>query len=882
MTGKEIRESFLEFFRKKNHEVAGPSSLIPRNDPTLLFTNAGMVQFKSVFLGLETLPYSRAATCQKCLRAGGKQSDIENVGFTARHHTFFEMLGNFSFGDYFKREAIEFAWELLTQWYKLPVDKLWVSVYEDDDEAEKLWTDFTGISKERIVRLGAKDNFWQMGDSGPCGPCSEIIIDLGPQRSCGKPDCALGCDCDRYLELWNLVFMQYDKGHDGTLTPLPKPSIDTGMGLERISAVLQGKETNFDTDIFTPIIEAISTQTGVSYGGGKNTDTSIKVIADHMRSVTFLLSEGLLPSNEGRGYVLRRIIRRASRHAHLLGVGTPFLHKLVTSVDEAMGYVYPEITREKDRSQDILKFEEERFIKTLEKGTEILDEMIAALKASGEDTIAGEEIFKLYDTFGFPPDLTADIARENGLKTDDVGFNEEMEKQKRRGRISWSEDTGGLSALVSSIYNDTVRIDGGNSFLGYDMLETQSSVTHIIKDGEVVSELSKGQDGELILDKTPFYGESGGQVGDTGVIFNDKVKIEVNDTKKTPDNLIIHKVMVKQGTVRVSDNMACKVDIKHRYSIMRNHTATHLLHAALKNILGDHIKQAGSQVSPLRLRFDFTHFYPVTAEERHRIEELVNGRILDNQKVLTQIMGLNDAISYGATALFDEKYGDTVRVVEVESFSKELCGGTHCRATGEIGPFVIVSEGSIASGVRRIEAITGTYALEYFTAKAAQLRAISEHLRSDTPLERITAMTSQIRFLEKELESLKLNALKLDISSVLDNIKEINGIKTLVVKKDGLDQKALREFADTLKERLDAAVVVLASEHDGQASLLSMVTKDLVGKYHAGKILKAIAQRANGSGGGRADMAQGGTKDVDKLESALNALPEIITLADSR
>ncbi|MBF0520172.1 MAG: alanine--tRNA ligase [Nitrospirae bacterium] len=878
MTGKEIRESFLEFFRKKNHEVVGPSSLIPKSDPTLLFTNAGMVQFKSTFQGLEKLPYSRATSCQKCLRAGGKQSDIENVGFTARHHTFFEMLGNFSFGDYFKKEAIEFAWGLLTEWYKLPVDKLWVSIYEDDAEAGELWTEHTGISKDRVVRLGAKDNFWQMGDSGPCGPCSEIIIDLGPQRSCGKPECALGCDCDRYLELWNLVFMQYDRGLDGSLSPLPRPSIDTGMGLERISSVLQGKETNFDTDLFIPIIEAISSQTGVSYRADKKQDTSIKVIADHMRSVTFLLSEGLMPSNEGRGYVLRRIIRRASRHARLLGVGEPFLHKLVTSVDEAMGDIYPEITREKERAQEILKFEEERFIKTLEKGTEILDEMISNLKTAGEDTISGEEIFKLYDTFGFPPDLTADIARENGLKTDENGFNEEMDKQKKRGRVSWTEDTGGLSALVSSIYNEAVRLDGGSSFLGYDMLHTESTVNLIVKDGESVSELTKGQEGDLILDKTPFYGESGGQVGDTGIIYNDKFKAEVKETKKTHDNLIIHSVIVNKGTVKVSDDVSCKVDKKHRHATMRNHTATHLLQASLKSILGDHIKQAGSLVSPSRLRFDFTHFYPVTAEEKQKIEELVNEEIIANHKVLTQVMGLNDAISYGATALFDEKYGDSVRVVEVEGgFSKELCGGTHCKATGDIGLFVILSEGSIASGVRRIEAVTGTYALEYLNLKAAQLRAISDYLRTDSPLERITELTSHVKELEKELDSLKIKSITDDLSNVLDNVKVINGVNTLYVQKNGLNRKALREFADALRERLGSVVLVLASELDGQASLLSMVTKDLAGKYNAGKILKAIAEKANGSGGGNAEMAQGGTKDVDKVPSALKTLPKIVS-----
>ncbi|WP_420263967.1 alanine--tRNA ligase [Candidatus Magnetominusculus dajiuhuensis] len=876
MKGKEIRQRYLEYFRERGHERVKSSSLIPKNDPSLLFTSAGMVQFKGAFLGTDAPGYSRATSCQKCMRAGGKQSDIENVGFTARHHTFFEMLGNFSFGDYFKKDAIVFAWELLTGWYKLPKDKLWVSVFENDEEAITLWTENTELKKDKIVRLGAKDNFWQMGDTGPCGPCSEIIIDQGEAMGCGRPECAVGCDCDRYLELWNLVFMQYDRAVDGTLTHLPKPSIDTGMGLERITSVLQKKLNNFDTDIFAPIIEAITTKAHVTYGKDKSHDVSIRVIADHIRAVTFLLSEGLMPSNDGRGYVARRIIRRASRHARKLGVGKPFLHRLIRAVVEASGDVYPELSKERERSEEILKFEEERFFRTLDQGSELLDEIIASVKVEGLGVIPGGEAFRLYDTYGFPMDLTMEAAKENGLAVDEDGFNEEMKKQRTRGKLSWAEDQAGISGVVSSIYNNAVRISGETYFLGYELLETDASVNLILKNGEPVDVLHKGDDAEIILDKSPFYGESGGQAGDRGIIQTDRATLEVRDTKKTPNNLIIHKVHVKTGSLRQSEAVSCRVDKKLRAATMRNHTATHLLQAALRSLIGDHIKQAGSLVTPDRLRFDFTHFYPITEEEKHKIEDMINGKILEDLHVATHTMGINEAIDYGATALFDEKYGSEVRVVEVEGFSKELCGGTHCQVTGQIGPFMIIAEGSIASGVRRIEAITGTASLALARHKIAELKTVSELLKTETPLEKLPAIIKRLKELEKELQSLKTKDMGRDISSFLHAVKEVDGVKVLVSKRDGLDQKSLRDFADKLKEKLGSGIIIAASTMDGQSSFIAMVTKDLTDKYHAGKILKEVADLAGGRGGGRADMAQGGTKDLDKADFALNSVYHII------
>ncbi len=871
MKSSEIRNSFLEFFKSKGHEIVKSSSLIPRHDPTLLFTNAGMVQFKSVFLGEEKRPYTRAVSCQKCMRAGGKHSDLENVGHTARHHTFFEMLGNFSFGDYFKRDAILFAWELLTGWYKLPKDKLWVSVYEDDDEAEKLWMEITDIPSDRIVRLGAKDNFWQMGDTGPCGPCSEIIIDQGEDMGCGRPDCKVGCDCDRYLELWNLVFMQFNRDESGNLTPLPKPSIDTGMGLERITAVLQGKRNNFDTDLFAPIISAVESISGLSYGKNTEIDISMRVIADHIRAMAFLLSDGLIPSNEGRGYVLRRIIRRASRHAKLLGLEGAVLYKLMDPVADSMGSVYPELVQERERSAKVLMFEEERFTKTLEQGMRILDSVIDGLKKEGKNTIPGDELFKLYDTYGFPLDLARDIAMDNHLLIDEDGFNRDMEIQKERARASWV----GEEDAIASIYKELQSEIGETLFIGYDNLESESVIRAILKDGKVVTEVSEGDEVELFLDKTPFYGESGGQVGDVGIIYNDNASAEVINTKKEI-GLHAHMIKIKGGNFKVWDKVKCIVDREKRMSTARNHTATHLLHTALRSVLGEHVKQAGSLVSPERMRFDFTHFYGLDKREIENIEDIVNEKILENIRVETEIADVQDALKSGVIALFGEKYGEKVRVVRVPGFSAELCGGTHCRETGDIGLFVIVSEGSVASGIRRIEALTGRAAFDYLRQRNNELQRISEILKTDSPYERVEKLLNEIKDMDKEIESLKAKAAAQSSSSIIEKAKEINGTKVLACRVDNLEQKDLRVLADNVRDRLGSGIIVLASAKDGQASIVAMVTDDLVKKYNAGAILKKVAEIAGGRGGGKAEMAQGGTKEIEKLDKALEAVYDLI------
>ncbi len=871
MKSSEIRNSFLEFFKSKGHEIVKSSSLIPRHDPTLLFTNAGMVQFKSVFLGEEKRPYTRAVSCQKCMRAGGKHSDLENVGHTARHHTFFEMLGNFSFGDYFKRDAILFAWELLTGWYKLPKDKLWVSVYEDDDEAEKLWMEITDIPSDRIVRLGAKDNFWQMGDTGPCGPCSEIIIDQGEDMGCGRPDCKVGCDCDRYLELWNLVFMQFNRDESGNLTPLPKPSIDTGMGLERITAVLQGKRNNFDTDLFAPIISAVESISGLSYGKNTEIDISMRVIADHIRAMAFLLSDGLIPSNDGRGYVLRRIIRRASRHAKLLGLEGAVLYKLMDPVADSMGSIYPELVQERERSAKVLMFEEERFTKTLEQGMRILDSVIDGLKKEGKNTIPGDELFKLYDTYGFPLDLARDIAMDNHLLIDEDGFNRDMEIQKERARASWV----GEEDAIASIYKELQSEIGETLFIGYDNLESESVIRAILKDGKVVTEVSEGDEVELFLDKTPFYGESGGQVGDVGIIYNDNASAEVINTKKEI-GLHAHMIKIKGGNFKVWDKVKCIVDREKRMSTARNHTATHLLHTALRSVLGEHVKQAGSLVSPERMRFDFTHFYGLDKREIENIEDIVNEKILENIRVETEIADVQDALKSGVIALFGEKYGEKVRVVRVPGFSAELCGGTHCRETGDIGLFVIVSEGSVASGIRRIEALTGRAAFDYLRQRNNELQRISEILKTDSPYERVEKLLNEIKDMDKEIESLKAKAAAQSSSSIIEKAKEINGTKVLACRVDNLEQKDLRVLADNVRDRLGSGIIVLASAKDGQASIVAMVTDDLVKKYNAGAILKKVAEIAGGRGGGKAEMAQGGTKEIEKLDKALEAVYDLI------
>ena len=869
MKSPEIRAAFLDYFASREHTIVPSSPLIPWNDPSLLFVNAGMVQFKRTFLGEEKSSFNRAVSCQKCMRAGGKHSDLENVGHTSRHHTFFEMLGNFSFGDYFKENAITCCWELLTGVFNLPKEKLYATVYEQDDEAAGLWSSLVGLPDDRIVRLGAKDNFWQMGDTGPCGPCSEVIIDQGTHIGCGKPECAVGCDCDRFLELWNLVFMQFNRDEKGTLSPLPKPSIDTGMGLERISAVLQGKTSNFDSDLFMPIINDISALVHVPYGSSHETDASLRVIADHIRATVFLLSEGLVPSNEGREYVLRRIIRRASRHARLLNMHEPSLYRLIGSVIEVMGPIYPEIVSEQKRTEKLLKIEEENFLRTIETGMNILDEIISSVKKDGNRMIPGEEIFKLYDTYGFPIDFARDIAMDAGLSIDEESFRSAMEAQRERSK--------GLNVTLPMFtFKAYAGLDDKSEFTGYETLQTHTFVKNILKEGKPVESLQKGDEGEIIMDKTPFYGESGGQSGDTGIIKGPGSLIRVIDTKKPAPEVYIHRVKIEKGAITKGETVACSVDEETRKAVMRNHTATHLLHKALKMVLGDHVKQSGSVVDPERLRFDFTHFAAVQPDEVRRIEDIVNEKILDDLLVRTDIMGVDEAVKTGAVALFDEKYGETVRVVSAGDFSKELCGGTHCRATGEIGLFVIVSEGSVASGIRRVEALTGKNALDYFRQKKAELDEIKGSLKTENPAGKIEKMINEMKGMEKEIQKLKTGSAKDTISDALKEAFDLDGIKLVTLRQDGLNPNELRLLADNVRDRLGSGIIVLTSVTDGQAAIIGAVTKDLTDKYHAGDIVKNISKTAGGKGGGKPDMAQGGTKDIEKLNTALASVYDIV------
>ncbi len=873
MKSAEIRRAFLDFFGEKGHEAVKSASLIPRDDPTLLFTNAGMVPFKQVFLGLEKRGYKKAVSCQKSMRAGGKHSDLENVGHTSRHHTFFEMLGNFSFGDYFKRDAIAFAWELLTGRYQLPADRLWATVYEDDDEAEALWREVVGLPAERVVRLGAKDNFWQMADTGPCGPCSEILIDQGEEAGCGRPGCAVGCDCDRYLELWNLVFMQYDRDEHGNLAPLPSPSIDTGMGLERITAVMQGKLNNFDSDLFAEIISAISALTGVTYGRSPETDASIRVVADHARAAAFLLSDGLMPANDGRGYVLRRIIRRASRHARLLGTGEPVLHKTLDAVVSTMGEVYPELVEERERAEKVLRTEEERFARTLEQGMRLLDDMLDKVRKTGGKTIPGGEVFRLYDTFGFPVDLVRDIALDSGLRVDEEGFSSAMEAQRERARASWVGEEEG----VAPIYHEVLSEAGNTGFVGYETTESESVIKAVIKDGRVVEEADEGGEAEVVLDRTPFYGESGGQVGDTGAMRSDGLLLEVLDTKKPLEGLYVHRVRVKRGTLRVWDKVACSVDAERRKAIMRNHTATHLLQAALRSVLGEHVKQAGSLVEAGRLRFDFTHFSSAGPEELAAVEDIVNRNILENIPLEVEEKDMEDALASGAVALFGEKYGERVRIVSVPGVSRELCGGAHAGATGEIGLFVVASEGSVASGIRRIEALTGTGAYGLMKEQQRELGEIGAMLKApEHPAGRVSQLLAELKELQRERQKARGEAMKDASADIVNEAETIEGVRVVSRRVDGLGRKDLRELADRVRDRLGSGVVVLASALDGQASLLAMVSRDLAGRFRAGEILKRVASASGGRGGGKPEMAQGGTKELDKLDTALETVYDIV------
>ncbi|MEA3486635.1 MAG: alanine--tRNA ligase, partial [Thermodesulfobacteriota bacterium] len=862
--------------KERGHAVVASSSLIPKEDPTLLFTNSGMVQFKNLFLGQEKRDYKRAATSQKCVRAGGKHNDLENVGFTARHHTFFEMLGNFSFGDYFKDEAIAWGWEFLTAIMGLPEDKMWVSIFRDDNEAFEIWNKKVGVPAERIVRMGEKDNFWMMGDTGPCGPCSEIYYDLGKDVGCGRPECSLECECGRYVEIWNLVFTQYDRDESGTLTPLPSPNIDTGMGLERLAAVIQGVESNYDCDLFRNIILYIEGVSGKKYKDNEDYDISIRVIADHCRAVTFLISDGVLPSNEGRGYVLRRILRRAARHGKLLGLDRPFLHDMVPVVIGEMKDYYPELLDKESYVRKVVINEEQRFMETLDAGLRILNDEIEFLESNGEKIIPGEIVFKLYDTFGFPTDLTGDAARSRGMSLDMEGFESSMEAQRKKARESWK---GSGEEEVADIYR-ALSIDGISTlFAGHEgNTETSSRIVAILKDDKKVDSLSEGEKGEIFVDKTPFYGEVGGQVGDIGIIESGTALFDVWDTQKPLDDLFTHIGKMKKDEFKVGDTVVLRTDEEIRRAIEANHSGTHILQAALKRVLGDHVTQSGSLVNSERLRFDFTHFARIEDEEMERVERLANQYIRKNVPVDTKVLSNEDAMKTGATAVFDEKYGDTVRVVRMGDFSMELCGGTHVLRTGDIGFLKIVHESAIAAGVRRIEAVTSREAVRYVEKMEKTLKDSAFLLRTK-PLdlsERVGKLLKRQKESEREIEALKGKLAAKDSSDLIDKIKEIKGVTVLATLVDVPDVRTLRDFGDKVRDRISSGVVLLGSRVGDKAMLLCMVTKDLTDRYNAGEIIREIAPVIGGSGGGRPDMAQAGGSMPEKLEEALGRMDQIL------
>ncbi len=876
MTGNEIRDKFLKYFESKGHAIVASSSLVPHEDPTLLFTNAGMNQFKDVFLGLDKRPYSRATTSQKCVRAGGKHNDLETVGRTARHHTFFEMLGNFSFGDYFKKQAIGYAWEFLTEVMGLPEQKLYPTIYKDDEEAFQLWQEVTGVPADRIVRLGEKDNFWAMGDTGPCGPCSEVIYDRGEEFKCDEPECFLGkCDCDRWLEIWNLVFMQYNRDENGTMTPLPKPSIDTGMGLERITSVIQQVGSNYDTDLLKGIINAVEKVCGKDYSRDE-AGFPFRVIADHARACTFLISDGVQPSNEGRGYVLRRILRRAVRFGKALGIERPFLFELVSVVGDLMGRAYPEVVEKQDYVRQVIRSEEERFHETLHDGMRIAGDMISRIKSAGGNCISGQEAFVLYDTYGFPLDLTEDIGEENGLAVDRAGFEIAMQEQRDRARAA-RHDTGMLAG--QEIYAEIGRKMGATEFIGYGQTSAKANVVGLIVDREVTYQANAGQKVEIILDKTPFYGESGGQVGDTGRIYRGSVEVQVVDTKKAFNGLFIHLGEVVKGSISFGDFVETQVDGDRRKRIARNHSSTHLLHKALKEILGGHVNQAGSLVEPDRLRFDFTHFQPITSEELKKIETRVNEMIMDNLSIETTVSTLEEARKSGATALFGEKYGDEVRVVKMGDYSTELCGGTHLRATAEAGIFKILAESGIGAGLRRIEAVTGEGVIRYIEEKEALLAEASAALKT-TPQElarRAEGVIRELKDKEKELEALQAKLARYESEGVIDQVREIKGVKALAAQVNAPDMDALRNMGDMFRDKLGSGVVVLGAVNEGKVNFVAMATKDILEQgVHAGNIIREVAKAAGGGGGGRPDMAQAGGKDPGKITEALDKAYEVI------
>ena len=879
ISAAEIRRSFLNFFAQHEHQIVPSSPLIPKDDPSLLFTNAGMVQFKKLFLGQEKRPYKRAVTSQKCLRVGGKHNDLENVGRTARHHTFFEMLGNFSFGDYFKEHAIALAWEYLTKELGLPADRMYATVYQDDDEAIALWQKVAGLPQERIYRLGEKDNFWAMGDTGPCGPCSEVHYDQGEHMACG-PDCEIGvCECDRFLEIWNLVFMQYDRDETGNMNPLPKPSIDTGMGLERVAAVCQGVYSNFDTDLFTGLIHSMAYKAGVQYTADPDTDVALRVIADHCRAVPFMIADGILPANEGRGYVLRRLIRRAFRFGRFLGLVDPFLHEICGQTVREMGEAYPELEKTGEFMDKVVFQEEENFSRTLDKGLSLLEDELQQLADSGRDLVPGEVVFKLYDTFGFPVDIVKDVAEKQGFQVDEPGFDQLMNEQRQRSKAAWS---GSGEIDLASSFSDYLEAGWKTEFVGYDSLQSSSRIVGLMSlDGQDIAQVEAGQEAYVITARSPFYGESGGQVGDAGQLLAETGQALVKDTLKPARDFIVHLVRVEKGSLAQDQEVNLHVEEGPRTATARNHTCTHLLHAALREVLGQHVAQSGSLVGPRRLRFDFTHINPLTENELLEIENRVNAAILADIHLHKEIMPFERARQEGAVGLFTEKYADEVRVVSVPGVSKELCGGTHLESTGQAGSFTIISEAGIASGVRRIEAATGWNALELYRQQRQSLEQVAASLRvhSEDVADKVLELQNQVKTLQKEKEALQASQLSGNTQDVMRQKETINGIPTLALQLDlppGAGMKSLRSMMDDLRTRMQSGIIFLATPNGDKASLLLSVSTDLHDRFTAPDLIQDVAREVEGKGGGRPDLAQAGGNDPSGIERAVARLKEIL------
>ena len=878
LSGPEVRQSFLDYFASRGHAIVPSSSLVPREDPTLLFTNAGMVQFKDCFLGLDQRDYHRATSCQKCVRAGGKHNDLENVGRTARHHTFFEMLGNFSFGDYFKEEAIAYAWEWMTIDLGLPPERLWATIYKEDDEACELWQKLAGLPADRIVRLGEKDNFWAMGDTGPCGPCSEIVFDQGPEVGCGRPTCDIECDCDRYLELWNLVFMQFNRDGSGTLTPLPKPSIDTGAGLERITAVVQGVHSNFDTDLLRPLITAVEELSGQSYGARERDDVSMRVIADHARATTFLLSDGVLPSNEGRGHVLRRIVRRALRHGKLLGLEGPFLAQMTGGVVDLMKGQYPELQGSRKRVARETLAEEERFGHTLKMAIPRLDEEIGQAKAKPLDAqlIPGDQLFKLYDTYGLPRDLIEELAQEQSVMLDWETFENLLQRQRVLAKASAVAMFKG--AEVSPVLQE-LATSRSTPFVGYDQTEVEVEVTAIVKAGQSTEAVQEGEEAAIILDRTPFYAEAGGQVADVGTLQGSRGVADVLDVQRPLPGLTVHRVLIAHGSIRKGDRLRAAIDAERRALILKNHTATHLVHEALHRVLGDHVRQEGSLVAPDRLRFDFRHYGPTTAAELARIERMVNEQLWRNLPVMIEDgVPYEEALARGAKAFFADKYADRVRTVTVPGFGLELCGGTHVQAIDEIGLFKIASEGGVAAGIRRIEANTGPGAYDYLLREEAALQESADALKA-RPLElpeKVDRLTQRGGELEREIQRLRSRVAATVVEELLEKVEAVEGLRVVRGRVEHFDQKGLRDLVDRVRTKLGSGVVVLGTLADNRVAWVAAITPDIVPRVHAGKLVREMARMTGGEGGGRADLAEAGGKDPSRLDHALGHVPELV------